>query len=158
MIPSLNRLVARILSPSWQKSYQPSAAQAPAENFPENADAKGPGRPFLARPSRHSAATSLVRSMLAIGALVVFVNLVVYVLTLPHQRELSKDSAQNSSATDLRSIPITDAIAQQIESTSLTGPSLLSLEMRENVDFLLTPALIVQSCITEGIIVTYPED
>ncbi|MEI7861379.1 MAG: hypothetical protein WCJ21_02060 [Planctomycetota bacterium] len=113
---------------------------------------------LLGRPSRHSAATSLVRSMLAIGALVVFVNLVVYVLTLPHQRELSKDSAQNSSVTDLRSIPITDAVAQQIESTSLTGPSLLSLEMRENVDFLLTPALIVQSCITEGIIVTYPED
>lgn len=40
----------------------------------------------------------------------------------------------------------------------LTVPSLVSLEMRENVDFLLTPALIVQGTITEGAIVSYPEE
>ena len=40
----------------------------------------------------------------------------------------------------------------------LTVPSLVSLEMRENVDFLLTPALIVQGAITEGAIVSYPEE
>ncbi|MDR1382867.1 MAG: hypothetical protein LBJ67_03325 [Planctomycetaceae bacterium] len=33
-----------------------------------------------------------------------------------------------------------------------------SLEMCENVDFLLTPAILVQESITEGVILTYPEE
>jgi hypothetical protein len=35
---------------------------------------------------------------------------------------------------------------------------MVSLEMRENVNFLLTPALLVQQAITGGAIVTYPEE
>jgi hypothetical protein len=33
-----------------------------------------------------------------------------------------------------------------------------SLEMKENVDFLLTPALLVQEAISEEIVVTYPSE
>lgn len=33
-----------------------------------------------------------------------------------------------------------------------------SLEMRENADFLLTPALLIQEAISEGIVVTYPSE
>ncbi len=33
-----------------------------------------------------------------------------------------------------------------------------SLEMKENVDFLLTPALLVQQAISEGVVITYPSE
>jgi len=33
-----------------------------------------------------------------------------------------------------------------------------SLEMKENVDFLLTPALLVQEAISDDIIITYPSE
>lgn len=33
-----------------------------------------------------------------------------------------------------------------------------SLEMKENVDFLLTPALLVQQAISENIVITYPSE
>lgn len=33
-----------------------------------------------------------------------------------------------------------------------------SLEVREQVDFLLTPALLVQEAISDGVILTYPEE
>jgi hypothetical protein len=34
----------------------------------------------------------------------------------------------------------------------------LSLAMRENVDFLLTPALLVQEAVSDGVVLTYPEE
>jgi len=34
----------------------------------------------------------------------------------------------------------------------------VSLEMKENVDFLLTPALLVQEAMSEDVIVTYPSE
>jgi len=33
-----------------------------------------------------------------------------------------------------------------------------SLEMKENVDFLLTPALLVQEAISEDVVITYPSE
>lgn len=33
-----------------------------------------------------------------------------------------------------------------------------SLEMKENVDFLLTPALLVQNSLSNGLVVTYPSE
>ena len=60
---------------------------------------------------------------------------------------------------DARALPVNRVgLADEIASGTFVGPSMLSLEMRENVDFLLTPALIVQGAITEGDIVTYPEE
>lgn len=34
----------------------------------------------------------------------------------------------------------------------------MSLEMRENVDFLLTPAILVQEGISDGVVITYPQE
>jgi hypothetical protein len=49
-------------------------------------------------------------------------------------------------------------MAGDIESGMLTGLSAPSLEMRENVDFLLSPAILVQECITDDVIVVYPDE
>jgi hypothetical protein len=48
-----------------------------------------------------------------------------------------------------------DALLRQGAYSGATDPS---LEMCENVDFLLTPAILVQESITEGVILTYPEE
>jgi hypothetical protein len=34
----------------------------------------------------------------------------------------------------------------------------LSLSKRENVDFILTPALLVQEAVSDGVVLTYPEE
>jgi hypothetical protein len=39
-----------------------------------------------------------------------------------------------------------------------SGMADLSLATRENVDFLLTPALLVQEAVSDGIVLTYPEE
>jgi hypothetical protein len=58
-----------------------------------------------------------------------------------------------------QSLPINPiGLAGEVAAGTFTGPSMVSLEMRENVDFLLTPGLLVQQAITEGAIVTYPEE
>ena len=52
-----------------------------------------------------------------------------------------------------------DSIAYRVvESGMATSASAPSLEMRENVDFLLTPALLVQQAISDDVIITYPEE
>jgi hypothetical protein len=48
--------------------------------------------------------------------------------------------------------------AEDVASGKLSWMSDSSLEMRENVDFLLTPAILVQECISEDVIIVYPED
>ena len=47
-------------------------------------------------------------------------------------------------------------ILGDIDSGMLSGLSSPSLKMKENVDFFLTPALLVQECISENVIITYP--
>ena len=49
-------------------------------------------------------------------------------------------------------------IAGQIASGYGLGPFQPSLEMKENADFLLTPALIVQEAISDDIVITYPTE
>jgi hypothetical protein len=39
-----------------------------------------------------------------------------------------------------------------------TQPFDPSLEMKENVDFLLTPALIVQQAVSDNVVITYPSE
>lgn len=41
---------------------------------------------------------------------------------------------------------------------SASGNFRLSLEMKENVDFVLTPALLVQEAISEDVVITYPSE
>lgn len=49
-------------------------------------------------------------------------------------------------------------LAERLLADTLKGDFGLSLETRENVDFLLSPAIIVQGILTPEIIVTYPQD
>ena len=49
-------------------------------------------------------------------------------------------------------------IAKKIASGYGLGPFQPSLEMKENVDFLLTPAILVQEAICEDIVITYPTE
>ena len=41
---------------------------------------------------------------------------------------------------------------------SASGNFRLSIEMKENVDFVLTPALLVQEVISEDVVITYPSE
>jgi len=47
-------------------------------------------------------------------------------------------------------------ILGDIDSGMLSGLSSPSLQMKENVDFFLTPALLVQESISENVIISYP--
>ena len=50
---------------------------------------------------------------------------------------------------------LNDPLLQQGAYLGIVEPS---FEMRENVDFILTPAMLVQESISEGVIITYPEE
>ena len=65
----------------------------------------------------------------------------------------AKDS--NTSADIISQQP--PAVRQQILRAATQGFE-PSLEMKENVDFLLTPALLVQQAISEDIVITYPSE
>ncbi len=51
-----------------------------------------------------------------------------------------------------------ERIAKQIASGYGAGPFQPSLEMKENLDFLLTPALLVQEALSGDIVITYPTE
>ena len=61
-----------------------------------------------------------------------------------------------------RNVPVPEAhkrrIAGQIASGYGLGPFQPSLEMKENADFLLTPALLVQEALSDDMIMTYPTE
>jgi len=61
-----------------------------------------------------------------------------------------------------RNVPVPEAqkqrIAKQIASGYGMGPFQPSLEMKENADFLLTPALLVQEAICDDVVLTYPTE
>jgi len=61
-----------------------------------------------------------------------------------------------------RNVPVPEAhkerIAMRIASGYGLGLFQPSLEMKEHMDFLLTPALLVQEAISEDIIITYPTE
>lgn len=47
-------------------------------------------------------------------------------------------------------------LAEELVSETLAGDLLISVDMKESVDFLLTPALLVQEAISDEIMITYP--
>jgi len=61
-----------------------------------------------------------------------------------------------------RRVPVPEArkerIARGLAAGYGLGPFQASLEMKENADFLLTPALLVQESIREDIVITYPAE
>lgn len=67
----------------------------------------------------------------------------------------TQHSGQNTLGTGLRTRQEQGVVERQIigAATQAFRPS---LEMRENVDFLLTPALLVQEAMSPNVVVTYP--
>lgn len=61
-----------------------------------------------------------------------------------------------------RSVPVSEArkqrIARGLAANFGLGPFKPSLEMKENADFFLTPAIIVQEALSDDIIITYPTE
>ena len=61
-----------------------------------------------------------------------------------------------------RKVPVPEAhkerIAKGLAGNFGLGPFQPSLEMKENVDFLLTPALLVQEAICDDVVITYPTE
>jgi hypothetical protein len=51
-----------------------------------------------------------------------------------------------------------EARARDVGADYVIGNFRPSLEMREKVDFLLTPALLIQETLSENIVTTYPEE
>ena len=52
--------------------------------------------------------------------------------------------------------PVTVLQEQGFDFDTFSGLHSPSLRVKENVDFFLTPALLVQEAISEGVIITYP--
>jgi len=75
---------------------------------------------------------------------------------------LAPEPSPASGAKDVEtSASILDRAAPTVRKQILTAAMQVfepSLEMKENVDFLLTPALLVQEAISEGIVITYPSE
>jgi hypothetical protein len=53
---------------------------------------------------------------------------------------------------------VDEAMAQQTAADCVMGSFQESLEMKEKVDFLLTPAFLVQQVVSDGVVLTYPEE
>ena len=88
------------------------------------------------------------------------VRILVVILLLLLSRVLGDNQASISSIR--RKIPVPEAhkerIARQIASNYGRGPFQPSLEMKENADFLLTPAILVQEALSDDIVMTYPTE
>ena len=65
-------------------------------------------------------------------------------------------SAPRRSNVPAETLP--EGVAKEIGSPSRLANFTMSLEMKENADFLLTPALLVQEALREDIIITYPTE
>jgi hypothetical protein len=61
-----------------------------------------------------------------------------------------------------RKVPVPEAqkqrIARGLAAGYGLGPFQPSLEMKENADFLLTPALLVQEALSDDVVITYPTE
>jgi len=71
-------------------------------------------------------------------------------------------SGRTSQADRWRKIPVSNVqkerIARQIATGYGGGPFKPSLDMKEHVDFFLTPAFLVQEAISDDVIITYPTE
>jgi hypothetical protein len=73
-------------------------------------------------------------------------------IVVPGNEGMGPENAATSAA---KSAVMREAIAKEV-SRRATMNFQPSLEMRENVDFLLTPALLVQEALSEDVVITYP--
>ena len=89
---------------------------------------------------------------------VVLVIVVLFVLSFEHAPASNSVPAPNRSRTNprIRSGQGLESLKKSLRGS--TGNFQTSLEMKENVDFLLTPALLVQEIISEDVVITYPSE
>ena len=59
---------------------------------------------------------------------------------------------------NIKTETLPESIAKEIGSQARLRNFTLSLEVKENTDFLLTPALLVQEALREDVIITYPTE
>jgi hypothetical protein len=78
---------------------------------------------------------------------------------------LSMGMHNGANPAGLREVTKQQAVPSRDEQTFLNGfisntiqMCDLSLAVRENVDFVLTPALLVQEAVSDGVVLTYPEE
>lgn len=77
-------------------------------------------------------------------------------LSLRSSRSASPLAKDPNIPADLRARA--EAAALQAATRAATTNFTPSLEMKENVDFLLTPALLVQEAMSDDLIITYPSE
>ena len=88
----------------------------------------------------------------------VLVIVILFILSFEHAPASNSAPAPNRSraTTPAKSGQGLDSLKKSLRGT--TGNFQSSLEMKENVDFLLTPALLVQEIISEDVVITYPSE
>jgi hypothetical protein len=88
-------------------------------------------------------------------------KIVVIIMLLVLLTQVLADS-QRPQPPKTRRIPVPESEKQRIAgglaSSFGLGAFQPSLEMKENTDFFLTPALLVQEAISEDVIITYPTE
>lgn len=82
--------------------------------------------------------------------------------SIPAPMNTQSIAVEHNRPTENNSLKHTE---QRVQSTILRTANRMatrgfdpSLEMKENVDFLLTPALLVQEAISDDIVITYPSE
>lgn len=89
------------------------------------------------------------------------VRVLVAIVLLTLLAQVLRDS-QRPQAPGSRKVPVPEAhkerIARGLAAGYGLGPFEPSLAMKENADFLLTPALLVQEAISDDIVITYPTE
>ncbi len=93
------------------------------------------------------------------GVVLGLAGVIVLLISICFSAAPEKGAASSTVAMPPRAL--TEAQAQAIieGARGIAGDSFASsLEMKENVDFLLTPALLVQDVVSEGVVVTYPSE
>lgn len=96
----------------------------------------------------------MYRILYCVAMLLVLAAISCLILRFLHNPAISA-VAQGSSAGVRDQREVDD---RRLLSTHLSVTFEASLEMKENVDFLLTPALLVQEAISEDIVITYPSE
>ena len=96
----------------------------------------------------------MYRIFYGVAVLLVLVALSCLILLFLHNPAMSA-VAHGSSAGVRDQLEVDD---RRLLSTHLGVAFEASLEMKENVDFLLTPALLMQEALSEDIVITYPSE
>ena len=72
-----------------------------------------------------------------------------------NQASVSVDASDESEARSVQQLP--PEVTRQIMGQT-SADFAVSQEMKENADFLLTPAILLQDAMSEGIVITYPSE